>query len=343
MLNEFREDLVSGEWVLFATGRAQRPELIKKEKPKVKALPKSQCPFEDPEKYGNVVVAEYPKTTEARKGQENRKHGDWTIKVAKNKYPAVLESEPCLSQKAGPFNTHEAVGRHEVVIFRDHDKHPHDFSKEELASAFKVYQERYLTMVGGDCGKYALIFHNYGPNAGASVPHPHSQIISIPVLPPDIKRSINGSERFYKEHHKRVYDVMIEWERSEGKRVVHENKYFITFCPFVSKTSYEVRIFPQESHAHFEKMPEEQLEYLGEILLLVLKKVQSALKSPDYNFFIHTAPFERMTTDAHEFYTWHIEVLPKISTVGAFELGSGIDVNTVNPDEAAKLLRETTV
>lgn len=333
MLNEFREDLVSGEWVLFATGRAQRPELVKKEKPKTKVLPKSQCPFEDPEKYGNVVVAEYL----------NKERNDWAIKVAKNKYPAVLEGGACLSQKAGPFNTHEAVGRHEVVIFREHDKHLHDFSKEELASAFKVYQERYWTMTDGDCGKYALIFHNYGSNAGASVSHPHSQIISIPVLPPDIKRSINGSEKFYKEHHKRIYDVMIYWERDEKKRVICENQHFIAFCPFVSKTPYEVRIFPQVSHAHFEKMPEEQLNYLGEILLLVLKKIQSALKNPDYNFFIHTAPLERMTTDAHEFYTWHIEVLPKISTVGAFELGSGIDVNTIDPDDSAKLLRETQI
>lgn len=330
MLNEFREDLVSGEWVLFATGRAQRPELVKHKKPKAKTLPKSKCPFEDPEKYGNVVVAEYL----------NKERSDWAIKVVKNKYPAVFEGKTCLSQKAGPFNTHEAVGRHEVVIFREHDKFLHEFSKEELAETLRVYQERYLTMTDGTCGKYALIFHNHGFRAGASVAHPHSQIISIPVLPPDIKRSINGSEKFYHEHKRRVYDAMIEWERSEKKRIVYENKYFIAFCPFVSKTSYEVRIFPQESHAHFEKMPEEQLVYLGETLLLVLKKIQSALNEPDYNFFIHTAPLDGTAADAHKFYTWHIEVLPKVSTFGAFELGSGIDVNIIDPDEAAKLLRE---
>lgn len=333
MLNEFREDLVSGEWVLFATGRAQRPELVKREKPKAKTLLKSKCPFEDPEKYGNIIVATYP----------NKEQTDWSIKVAKNKYPAVLEGNVCLPQKAGPFNTHEAIGRHEVVIFRDHDRFFHEFSKEELAEVFKVYQERYLTMIDGVCGKYALIFHNHGSRAGASVPHPHSQIISIPVLPPDVKRSINGSERFYREHKRRIYDVMFEWERSEQKRIIYENKYFIAFCPFVSKTPYEVRIFPQESHAHFEKMPEEQGVYLGEILLLVLKKIQVALKNPDYNFFIHTAPLEDTAIDVHEFYTWHIEILPKISTFGAFELGSGIDVNVIDPDEAAKLLRETEI
>lgn len=334
MLNEFREDLVSGEWVLFATGRAQRPELVKQEKPKAKLLPKSMCPFEDPEKYGNVIVATYP----------NKEQTDWFIKVAKNKYPAVLEGDIGLPRKTGPFNVHEAKGRHEVVIFRGHDRFLHEFSKEELAETVRVYQERYRTMTdGGVYGKYALIFHNHGLRAGASVPHPHSQIISIPVLPPDIKRSINGSEGFYREHKKRIYDVMLEWERSEGKRIIFENKYFIAFCPFVSKTSYEVRIFPQESHAHFEKMPEKQLVYLGEILLTILRKIQAVLKDPDYNFFVHTAPIENTAMDVHEFYTWHIEILPKISTSGAFELGSGIDVNIIDPDEAAKLLREAEI
>src|SRR3989344_5859587 len=331
MLNEFREDLVSGEWVLFATGRARRPEQVKSEAPKIKKLPKSKCPFEDPEKFDNVVLTTYP-----AKGQN-----DWAIKVIKNKYPAVREDETCSPKMAGPFNTHEATGRHEVVIYREHDKHLHDFSKEELANVFRVYQERYRTMTDGACGKYALIFHNYGPNAGASIPHPHSQIITIPVLPPDVKRSINGSEEFYRKHKKRVHDEMLDWERCEKKRVIFENKYFIAFCPFVSKTPYEVRIFPQESHAHFEQMPESQLEYLGEIMQAMLSKIQAAFQGQDYNFFIHTAPLETTTENAHEFYTWHIEIVPKISTFGAFELGSGIDINVVDPDEAAKLLRET--
>ena len=333
MLNEFREDLVSGEWVLFATGRAQRPGLIKRVAPKAKVLPKSKCPFEDPEKYDNVIVATYP----------SKKTNDWSIKVVKNKYPAVLEGEVGPLGSAGPFRIQEAKGRHEVVIFRDHDRFLHEFSKEDLAEVIRVYQERYLTILEHSSSKYALIFHNHGLRAGASISHPHSQIISIPVLPPDIKRSINGSEKFYREHKKRIYNVMIDWEKSEKKRIIYENKYFIAFCPFVSKTPYEVRIFPQESHAHFEKMPEEQLVYLSEILLVVLKKIQSALKNPDYNFFIHTAPLEGTAMDVHEFYTWHIEILPKISTFGAFELGSGIDVNTIDPDDSAKLLRETEI
>ena len=332
MLNEFRQDLVSGEWVLFATGRASRPiERVSENRNNGQA--KAACPFEDPEKFGNEVVATYL----------NQDQTDWMIKVAKNKFPAVLEGEMGPLKNMGPFSVYEGRGMHEVVIFRDHDRCLCDYEKEDLGEIFKVYQERYLATRDHGLRKYTLIFHNHGHRAGASIRHPHSQIISIPILPPDVKRSLHGSEEFYKKNKKRIYDVMIDWEAEEKKRIVYENQYFIAFCPFVSKTPYEIRIFPKESHAHFEKMPEDQLIHLGDMMGAVLRKISKGLHDPDYNFFIHTAPLGETDVDPHEFYTWHIEVIPKVSLTGAFELGSGVDVNVVDPDEAAKLLRETEI
>jgi len=332
LLNEFRQDLVSGEWVLFATGRAKRPDPGNGEAKNVKQT-KADCPFEDPEKFGNEVVATY----------FNQDKNDWFVKVAKNKFPAVLEGEAGPLKNNGPFSVYEAKGMHEIIILRDHDLCFCDYAKEDLARIFKIYQERYLATLDHGSRQYTLVFHNHGHGAGASIQHPHSQIMSIPILPPDVKRSLRGSEEFYKKHKKRVYDAMIDWTVEEKKRIIYENQYFIAFCPFVSKTPYEVRIFPKESHAHFEKMPEEQLVHLGDIMKVILKKVKKSLYDPDYNFFIHTAPLEETATDPHEFYTWHVEIVPKISMTGAFELGSGVDVNVIDPAEAAKLLRETEI
>lgn len=329
MLNEFRQDLVSGEWVLFATGRASRPDLVKSKEVEITPTPKDKCPFEDPEKYGNEVVATY----------WNDDRSDWSMKVSKNKYPAVLDGEAGPRDTSGPFSVQEAKGKHEIIIFRGHDRYLKDFSKDELAKVLEVYQERYLATLDHGLRKYTLIFHNHGPSAGASIQHPHSQIMSIPVLPPDVRRSIDGSQAFYRKHKKRIYDVMINWEKEQNKRIIFENDNFLAFCPFVSKTPYEIRIFPKESHAHFEKMPKDQLPYLGEAVGTVLRRVHEALDNPDFNFFIHTAPLEDDEMKPHEFYTWHIEVVPKISKIGAFELGSGIDVNVVDPDGAAELLR----
>ena len=187
--------------------------------------------------------------------------------------------------------------------------------------------------------RYILIFHNSGRDAGASLYHPHSQIISMPILPPDVSRSINGSHNFYKEHKERVYDVLMKWEKEHGNRIIYENDLFLAFCPFVSKTPYEVRIFSRDSHAHFEKMPDEFDKYLEDVLLAVLKKIKKSLGDPPYNLFIHTAPAETDLESVHEFYSWHIEILPKVKITAGFEIGTGVDINMVDPDQAAELLR----
>ncbi len=331
MLNEFREDLVSGEWVLFATGRAKRPG----EGQEARRLlqPRESCPFENLEEAGNKVATTYSDKTGT----------DWIAKAIKNKFPAVVEGEDGDVRQIGPFKILKGTGVHEVLVLKDHERDFYDFSKEEVAEIFRIYQKCYLAMLDGDSRKYTLIFHNHGAQAGATIQHPHSQIISIPILPPDVARSIKGSENFYREHGKKVYDVMLEWETSEKKRIVYENENFLVFCPFVSKTEYEVRIFSKEGHAHFEKMPPELFDDLGDAFSTTFKKIGRALDKPDYNFFIHTSPIDSSSTKTHEFYSWHIEILPKVASVGAFELASGMEINVVDPDEAAKLFRETEI
>ncbi len=331
MLNEFREDLVSGEWVLFATGRAKRDGAVQKRAKVVQS--KKDCPFEDPEKSGNEILATY----------HNKDKTDWTIKVAKNKFPAVLEGQVSPMRKEGCFNMMDARGRHEIIIFREHERALARFSADELAEVFRVYQERYSSMLDHGLIKYILLFHNQGPGAGATVQHPHSQIMSIPILPPDVRRSVVGSERFFRDNHEKVYDVMIKWEMQSGKRIIYENEHFVVFCPCVSKTPYEVRIFPKNGEAHFEKTPPEMLFGLGDAMRVALNKIRNALDDPDYNFFIHTAPLDGDSGTVHDFYTWHIEILPQTTILGGFDLGSGIDVNIIDPDEAAKLFRETEI
>ena len=137
---------------------------------------------------------------------------------------------------------------------------------------------------------------------------------------------------------------MGRWEIEQKDRIVYENDFFVAFCPFVSKYPYELRIFPKDGHAHFEKMPEALDTYLADIMSVVFRKLKKALNNPSYNFFIHTASAkEDLENKFHEFYTWHLEIIPKLSMIGGFELGTGVYVNIVDPDEAAKLLKETKI
>ena len=329
-INEFRKDLVSGEWVLFAANRAKRPDLKEKEQKEKFHQSKEGCPFEDPVKFGNESVWSFPEGP------------DWKIMVVKNKFPGVRDGICGPGHQNGPFETHEAVGTHDVFVFRDHDKKLADFTVEEMIETVGVYKKRHQEISSlSDCTEYVLLFHNSGQEAGASIYHPHTQIMSLPILPPDVARSLYGARRFFEENKERVYDLMVRWETEQRKRIVYENDSFIAFCPFVSHSPYEVRIFPKNGQSDFQKMAAESDKHLAEILLVVLKKLKSALGDPSYNFFLHTMPSKHLVGDISKFYTWHVEILPKISAIGAFEMGVGIDVNVVDPDEAAKLLRSS--
>lgn len=325
VLNEFRQDLVSGEWVLFSTGRAHS---IKKFEDIYQD--KSNCPFEDLRATGQELVFGYPKN-------EN-----WRVAAVKNKFPAVKSGICGSEEKCGPFKKHMAVGEHEVIIFKDHDRRFYDFSPQEIAEAIQVYKRRYAELAkNAGCVKYIMIFHNHGAAAGASIYHPHSQIISLPILPPDVVRSIYGSFEYYRKTGRRVYDILLDWELKDKKRIIYKNEHFMVFCPFVSKYPYEIRLFPKESHAHFEKLPDELDLSLAEALHIVLQKLAKALDNPPFNFFIHTAPLgEELGENYHQFYQWHFEIIPHLKIDAGFEIGTGIEINIIDPDEAAAKLKE---
>ncbi len=331
MLNEFRQDLISGEWVLFATERGRNLT----SKPRFDFYqPKEDCPFESSRIGSQELIWGYP----------NEK--DWWAMVIKNKYPAVKSGPYKPEYEFGPFKIQAAIGDAEVIVFRDHDKGFDEFSREEITQAVEVYKKRYKELSEQDYKGYSVIFHNHGKEAGASIYHTHSQIISTPILPPDISRSVYGSFRYYKKYGRRVYDVLLEWEIKEKKRIVYENDKFIVFCPFVSKYPYEIRIFPKESHAHFDMMPKEDDKIFADAIYVALQKMRTVLKRPSFNFFIHTAPSDKNKTfmkelgiNIHEFYHWHMEIIPHVKTDAGFEIGTGIEVNVVDPDEAAELFR----
>jgi UDPglucose--hexose-1-phosphate uridylyltransferase len=243
----------------------------------------------------------------------------------------------------GPFKYRDGVGFHEVVIFRDPDKYFNDFTLEEMEVAVKAYRDRYKEILQDDkCQKFTLIFHNHGKEAGASLAHPHSQIISVPVYPPDMNGSLEGAERYYKDNNKKVHQIMVESAMEDKERTVYENDKFIVLCPYASRLPYEVRIYPKDFGACFDMLPDEDLKEFADVMRVTLRKIYKGLNDPPYNFYIHTAPGdEGFTCPATDFYTWHVEILPKISTLAGFELGTGMDVNVVDPREAAEILKNS--
>jgi len=323
--SELRQDIVSDDWMVIATGRAKRPQLFinkKKEKFEQKT---SNCPFENPQKSGHdEPVLIY------KKGK------DWSLQIIKNKYPILVPSASFEAHKEGPYNLIQGTGFHEVIITRDHKKHLAIMPLENVEGVIRAYQERYLALMNHKFVNYIFIFHNHGKEAGASIPHPHSQLIAMPILPADVRRSIEGAEKYYIKQNKCVHCEMIAWEKEE-KRCIFQNEHFIVFAPFVPRVNFELRIYPKKHQSNFEKITEAERKSLAEAMQKALYALYKGLKNPDYNFFIHTAPCDDRD---YKYYHWHIEILPKTNTWAGLELGTGVEVLTIKPEEVAEFLRK---
>ncbi|MDP1719219.1 MAG: HIT domain-containing protein [bacterium] len=323
--SELRQDIVSGDWIVVAPGRAKRPHTVKVAARK--RAPKTTCPFEDPQKAGNK-----PPSLIYPDGK------NWQLQIVENKYPAVMHHKICgkLMLK-GPYPTMLAAGHHDLLITRDHNKNFPHLSKEQANQVFQALRDRYLMLFNDPCLSYIFMLHNWGPGAGASIYHPHYQIIALPVVPPDVQHSLNGSHQYWEKHKKCVHCVMLEYEMKEGKRIIYENEGAVALAPFVSRGPFEVRIFPKKHMPFFENTLDEDIAYVVDALQQTLRRFEKKLKDPDYNFFIHTAPLRGKEEQEH--YHWHIEAYPKVSIRAAFEAGTGVEINDVDPDQAAKLLK----
>lgn len=339
--SELRQDLVSGDWVVVAPKRALRHgRKLTFKKRKIKLPPKSTCPFEDLQKSGHgVPILALDRKSNEIKWQLGENY-DWFLQVVPNKYPIVREGDCSVYHREGPFSWLEGAGFHEIVIFREHAKQPAYFSRSEVDLMLQAYQKRYQALSQEDCAEYVLIYHNHGPEAGATIYHPHSQIVALPVIPPDVGRSIRGSGEYFKKYQRCVHCDMIAWERKEGSRVVYENETMIAFCPYASKVSFETRIFPKMHENAIEAISVRERWLLADALMAVLRKVAKGLADPPYNFFIHTAP-----THPKQFrhYHWHIEILPRTSIWAGVELGTGVEVVSVTPEQAAMHLRSAKI
>lgn len=327
-ISELRQDPVSGDWVVIATGRGRRPHEFMKERRPPFIQPKRSCPFE---KVHPEVLLLHSLDGRAEKQ-------DWRVQVFPNKYPALSRGAPAALKKSGPHQWLEGAGVHEVVASRDHTRSLAQTSPAEAELILRSFQERYLAIRQEPGIKYISIFHNHGRESGATISHPHSQIIATPVIPPDVGRSIRGSVRYFHQYKACVHCAVIRYELRVKKRVVYENKRCAVLTPFASKTAFELRVFPKTHSAHFEAMEADERADLADALRTALAKLYEGLRNPDYNFFLHTAP----VADTEEFnhYHWHFEILPKTAIWAGFEIGTGIEISTIAPEAAADFLRK---
>ena len=129
---------------------------------------------------------------------------------------------------------------------------------------------------------------------------------------------------------------MVGEEGGHGRLLVAQTEHFAAICPHASRLPYEVWILPRRHSPHFDEIAPESLPELAGLFRGLLVKLEAILKSAAYNYIVHTAGFD---TPQAEHYHWHIEILPRTTTLAGFELGTDCYINTVSPERAAQVLR----
>lgn len=335
--SELRLDVNSGQWVVVATGRAKRPAMFKN-KTKKKIIPKKDCPFCNISEKDSPIL--FFNNGKEIKPINSKFPNKWTTLVIPNKYPAFIPSNDLNRKKEnGLFEKMNAIGFHEVVIMKDHDKPLALLPENHIEEILDVYINRYSALIKEKIVNYVSIFHNYGAEAGASIYHPHSQIVGIPLMDIDLGKALKKAKS-YAKNGKCIYCKMNNWEIEKKERIVYENEDFVAICPFASKVAFQVIISPKKHLSFFEKISEKEKANLAKAFKIVLLKLHKGLGDPSYNFYLHSAPSDGRD---HSYYHWHWTILPKTSTWAGFELSVGMEILTIEPEKAAEYLRNQKV
>ena len=331
---ELRKDPITQEWVIIATERGQRPSDFKHPTMAYPERPEysSTCPF--------CPGKEWLTPTEVlafRHGQESNT-SEWWVRVVPNKYPALAIEGDLAKHGVGMYDVMNGVGAHEVIVETPcHHLDPVSVSHAQLSEVVWAYRERYLDLRKDKRFKYILIFRNHGKVAGASLEHPHSQLIALPIIPIDVVNKMQGASRYFQYRDRCIWCDMIQQEMDSALRVVAQCEHFIAFEPFAPKYPFETWIVPKRHQANFADMSRDRVLEFAAMMQDVLGRIARCLNNPPYNYTIHTAPCDNEQSDV---FHWHMVIMPRLTVAAGFEMGTGIYINITSPEDAALFLRE---
>ncbi len=334
-MSELRQNPATKDWVIISTERAKRPEEFSLPHDELDNREKvADCPFCE----GNEPLTP-PETLSYRAYGTKPNAPGWWIRIVPNKFSALAPKDALQRIKADDFFRHmDGFGEHEVLV--EHPRHNMTIAimeQKQVEEIFLAYRERHITLSQDPRFELLIIFKNHGPSAGTSVRHSHSQIIATPITPQHIRHRLEEAMRYFDDNGECVYCAMLQKELALKERIVLETDNFAAFEPFASRSPFETWILPKKHDSSFESITPQHTKELAYVAKQTLGKIYFSLKNPDYNYIIHSSPCHEKNV---EYYHWHIQILPRISAMAGFELGSGIYINTVIPESAARFLRD---
>ena len=327
-MTELRLNLVTRSWVIIAKERANRPEDFKREQSRFD-LPAyaADCPFCP----GNEDRT--PTETYRVAGE-----GGWTIRVMPNKYAALAHEGNRLRCNDGLKRLITGTGVHEVIV--ETPAHNGALALLDVSSVREVihtYRNRFCDAYGNPNVGHVILFKNHGVGAGTSLEHPHSQLIGSPVTPIQIRDRMEAYIHFYDDTGCCLICQVREMEEEDAVRIVFETDRFLAFVPYAALTPFHTWIFPKRHAASFMSITDDEMDDLAIVLRRVLAKIYHGLGNPDFNLIIRS---NRPKDAESEHFHWYISIIPRLTLVAGFELGSGMHINTAVPEESAAFLRD---
>ncbi|MCL4474095.1 MAG: galactose-1-phosphate uridylyltransferase [Actinobacteria bacterium] len=326
---ELRRDPITAEWVILATGRGKRPHAPAPAQ--MVDQPDEDCPFCP----GHEDRTPPEICAMRRDGEGECDKPGWKVRVIPNRFPILVSGVPRAGvERAVSPDRRPALGTSEVIVDTPvHNQPPWQVGPEQTLVMLEMYRDRINAIKEEGRASYVHIIRNYGAAAASSLEHPHSQLFGLPFIPPTIDVELDGFVFAYPGTAGCVLCDIIEETARTGDRVIMATENFLAFTPYASRLPYESWIVPRKHSLRFEKC--EELPELAELMTAVLNRYHDRLGDPPLNYWVHNYPLHGESRPYH----WHIEILPRMTLAGGLELGAGVWVNTVAPEDAAEQLR----
>jgi UDPglucose--hexose-1-phosphate uridylyltransferase len=267
----------------------------------------------------------------------------WKVRVVPNLYPALSSPEstfhspqsldPLASEQRdepGFFGVAPAVGAHEVIVNAPEPVTSlRDLDPEQVETAMGVWRERMRAHADAPC-RHLIV--NEGREAGASLPHTHAQLYALPFVPAAVARE---RERFtayaLRTQGRNLLGDLLQEEVRLRERVVAIDEEGVALCPFASRVPYEAQIVPRRPQPLFE----DDGAVCARLLHDVLGRLERVLGAvPALNLWVRSAPA------GAEYFCWRIDLLPRLTKLAGLEMGTGVNLNVMPPEQAAEQLRE---
>ena len=341
-MSEIRRDPIVGYWTIISTERSRRPVEFS---PRLAAEDRD-CPFCE----GRESLTS-PEIYAVREDGSGPDTPGWKVRAILSKTPLLKPETTGDDQRRedGIYDLMPASGGHEVLIESPrHDDSLDELPPPHLEKVVGAYVHRLSHLERDPRYQYVLLFKNHGLISGSAsdlIRHTRSQLIALPITPKRVKEELSAARGYFRHHERCVFCDVLARETTDGTRRVYENDAFFAFCPFASRSPFEIWILPKVHSADFGRLEPARFGKLAAAIQFCLARLKGLLDDPPYNLVLHTAPYRHRKKALYwqtieEDYHWYLQIAPRLAKDAGFEWGTGIHINPTPPEEAAQMLRE---